>query len=246
MYCYIENEELRKKYNGASGSLKELEEKIGKKLGTDGTCYRFAPLGTEGLSTEQKAQLEADKIWYSYDTVWRNFHIVPDIKAAEKYKDDCAALLNEVGNALEGIAQKHPESDFSDIKYWNRRGDPKEECTKTHLYKYITVGEMQYLISFNRLWVSVNGNTKTIHNDIGMCQFMAYPIQQSDGNINKGVDDADFPFYPASNGDWDRISVDGRSVFNAPFRLCSAPDAERIAECFYCFILFHKATPGKA
>ena len=241
MYCYIENEELRKEYNGAPGSLKELEEKIGKKLGTNGNCFRFAPLGTEGLSTEQKAQLEADKIWYSYDTDCRNFHIVPDISVAETYKKNCADLLKNVGNALEGIAQKHPESDFSDIKCWNRRGNPKEECTKTHLYKYITVGEMQYLISFNRLWISVNGNTKTIHNDIGMCQSMAYP--KSAGNINKGVDDADFPFYPASNGDGDRISIDGRSVFNAPFRLRSAPDAERIAECFYGFI---KANRGKA
>lgn len=90
----------------------------------------------------------------------------------------------------------------------------------------------QYLISFNRLWYDADNH---INNNFGQVQFMLYPYQKGNGQINRV--NGDFKMMYPNSGEDGAFQFDRDSwhlTYNAPFTIQSCPQA--IAKAFVEFI----------
>ena len=208
-----------------------MQSKINKKFIVDGFENRTGC----GFNDE-------DNIWYSFDSGFYNFHIVPDKEV--KFEDGSGEYVSvwlehrlvrikdEVDKVIKG--NEKLKTLMQDITVPSITAN----CAKNHRYFYVNTEETQYLMSFNRLWFAVRDNDTHICNNFGQAQFMCYP--RKDGDINSFPNTggrAKYEFelmYPNSAEDGISEGKGRHLVFNAPYDInCGA---EKIAKCFAEFI----------
>lgn len=194
---------------------------------------------------ENKTGYVFDKIdlWYSFDTDFHNFHIVPD-----KTVKINVPLDDWLSVKLYYISEKVKQDVYvNKVKARGSQICPKNgvnDCAYNHWWFSVKTEKNEYLLSFNRLWCKESDNKIYIHNNFGQAQFMCFPKESKEsgeekeyGQINLFRGDGKFKLmYPTSGNNHKRCPVGecGHRVYNAPCDINSS--AEEIAKAFVGFI----------